>query len=125
MLPHKFQFIGVFIAIGGIALDFILGLSAPNNDAISLGFKIIEIIGLFIFINSKEKIEDERIDQLRLVSFRISFMIAGIIGISFLIFDFLKLHFIGKEEIPLLIICMIVSYQMTFLFLRKKEGGVC
>jgi hypothetical protein len=122
ILPYKFRFIGVFTAVGAIVLDGILESSSPDTNAISLGFKILEIIGLFIFINSKEKIEDERIDHLRLIAFRISYMIVGIIGILFLIFDFFRLDFIGKEGIPLLIITMIVSYQLAFLFLRRKEG---
>lgn len=120
MLPHKFQLAGVLIAVIAILVDSILSFSSNTGETISLASKIIEILGLFIFINSREKVEDERIDQVRLIAFRISYVIAGIMGIVFLIFNFLQFKFMGKEEIPLLIISMIVSFQVIFLILKKR-----
>lgn len=76
-LPNTFKKIGIIIAVFSFVLLMINGFFI-DNLIIREATKYTLLIGMLIISISKEKIEDERIAQLRMQSYTVAF-IAGVI----------------------------------------------
>ena len=114
MLPHKFKIIGsIIVIISGILLllDFF-----PEKN-INNWMTIILNIGLSIFIFSKEKINDERIEKIRLRVFKISFAISVFIAMFFSILNmYLNTKIISASTLMTFMgVVYIFTYQILFI----------
>ena len=89
-----------------------------KKDITGLIVEALIILGGLIFILSKEKIEDERIDRIRLLAFRHTFITGiGIIGLGYIILNFFELHL----SFDLFIILLILIYITNFNLYLKRD----
>lgn len=131
VLPNLYKKLGLFLFIIGSIVgggdDFIDGFTGtPYNESVGaitifVGgevvihiFNIIAIVGMLIYMLSKEKIEDDYINILRLESFQLT----SIIGLSFtiLVFSFSKDL---KLTLDYFIILFVWIYLIVF-FVKKR-----
>ncbi|MGB1240910.1 MAG: hypothetical protein ACPG49_00205 [Chitinophagales bacterium] len=127
-LPNHFKAIGVGLTIISFAALF-LNKFAFNLPEFRLMAKYGMLIGLLLVSISKEKIEDERIGQLRMQSYAFAF-IAGVLHALVLPFmDFLvDAAFQTKEAIlkdagDFMILWILLSIQVLYFeFLKKLHG---
>ncbi len=84
------------------------------NDYIYI-FSLLEIIGMMVYMMSKEKIEDDYINLLRLESYQLTFFINIVIAL---------LLFIFKKEMLVEFDFYLSVFLLTYLiiFARKKRG---
>lgn len=100
ILPHSFKKIGLIILVVCLGVPitwaFAEGLISPfkpneephiatflMNTTISKWLDFLCIIGMMIFVLSKEKVEDDFIKKLRLESFQLTFLIGLTIALIF------------------------------------------
>ncbi|CAM1350676.1 hypothetical protein [Tenacibaculum insulae] len=131
LLPNWCKKLGLFLFLAGASVSmyegFMKGVTATTinseeYDSIKnyLGenmihfLEIISILGMMIYVFSKEKIEDDYIDKLRLESYQIT----SLIGLSITIL----LYAISKD-IKLTLDYFIILYLWVYLFtffLKKR-----
>ena len=130
ILPNWFKKVGLIMFFVGSIIgggdDFYDGLTgAPYNSEVGkfsmfLGenlihiFYILSFIGLLIYMLSKEKVEDEYIDKLRLESFQLTSMITLVIAIF--MFTISK-----KSAFPLDYFITLFFWFYLLTFYLKKE----
>lgn len=136
ILPNWFKKIGLIIFIGGSIIgggdDFIRGFNEgyngkPYNYTNESGlitnyfgeigvhtFYVLSFIGMLIYMLSKEKIEDDYINLLRLESFQLTTIIGLLVSIIF--FSFSKDI---KLTLDYYIILFVWGYLITF-FIKKR-----
>jgi len=133
ILPNWFKKIGLIIFIIGSIIgggdDFIDGLTSSNprnnNGIITMFFGgestvhvfyVLSFIGMLIYMLSKEKVEDDYINKLRLESFQLT-------SITTLIITILLFTFLGSKnrDIPLdyFITLFFWFYLITF-YIKKR-----
>ena len=82
LLPHFYKIIGLCVFLLAFVTPIIMGLlhqqSWEQTESRRQIANTIMLVGLLLFILSKEKTEDEFVDYCRLIAFRAAF-IAGII----------------------------------------------
>ncbi len=83
LLPHKLRVITAFIVIAGLVTFFV---AKPFNMNVSLPGWYLIGLGLLGFALSKEKIEDEMINSIRLRAFLFS-IVSAILFVT--VFDFI------------------------------------
>ena len=131
ILPNKTKSIGltIFIICCGIPIivAFLSGVTSPflSNDGSLLTqtlfnpnllkwLNIVSILGMVLYVLSKEKIEDEFIMKLRLESFQITLMLClGTIITLLLIDDSMMLNIIYVTY------AFLLTYLITF-YLKKR-----
>jgi hypothetical protein len=131
MLPNWCKKLGFFLFIFGFSTSFYSGFMEGVNggqfnsskynefddlfsESIMHLFEIIAIIGMVIYMFSKEKIEDDYIYKLRLESFQLTSLIGlGITIISYAISEEIKL------TLDYFIILFLWIYLVTFA-LKKR-----
>lgn len=97
ILPNWCKKLGFFIFMIGALISFFEGLYSsldssihPNHNGCIYNyihfFSLLEIIGMMIYMMSKEKIEDDYISALRLESYQLTFFINIIIALLFFVF---------------------------------------
>ncbi|HDZ05417.1 hypothetical protein LCGC14_0070650 [marine sediment metagenome] len=131
ILPNRFKTIGLILFIIGFVIPLILaftsGFSEPytSNETSRLSEKVIDsslskwldiltIVGMLIYMLSKEKVEDDYIIKLRLESYQIATILCLIVIII--------LHIINNEmmfNVSDFIYAFIILYLITF-YLKKK-----
>ncbi|HEA81229.1 MAG TPA: hypothetical protein ENI01_12275 [Maribacter sp.] len=130
-MPNRFKTIGLILFIIGFVIPLILaftsGFSEPytSNETSRLSEKVIDsslskwldiltIVGMLIYMLSKEKVEDDYIIKLRLESYQIATILCLIVIII--------LHIINNEmmfNVSDFIYAFIILYLITF-YLKKK-----
>ncbi|WP_417784848.1 hypothetical protein [Tenacibaculum sp.] len=129
MLPNWCKKLGFIIFLIGTSVSmykgFMEGLTGSGQfDSVKnyLGektihlFDIISILGMLIYIFSKEKVEDDYIDKLRLESYQIT----SILGLSLTIL----LYTISKDiklTLDYFIILFLWTYLITFAVKKRLE----
>lgn len=89
-------------------------LNAFSGGALNYGIDFIAIIAMLIFMASKEKVEDDYIDKLRLESFQFTFIIGLLVTILMYVFaKDLKL------TLNFFIFPLLWSYIVIFFIKRK------
>ncbi|KAB1155258.1 hypothetical protein F7018_12330 [Tenacibaculum aiptasiae] len=89
-------------------------LNAFSGGALNYGIDFIAIIAMLIFMTSKEKVEDDYIDKLRLESFQFTFIIGLLVTILMYVFaKDLKL------TLNFFIFPLLWSYIVIFFIKRK------
>jgi|TARA_R110000744_G_C19212159_1_gene546177 hypothetical protein len=131
ILPNRFKTIGLFLFIIGFVIPLILaftsGFSEPytSNETSRLTEKVIDsslsklldilsIVGMLIYMLSKEKVEDDYIIKLRLESYQLATILCLII--------IFILHIVNNEmifNVSDIIYAFIILYLITF-YLKKK-----
>ena len=131
ILPNRFKTIGLILFIIGFVIPLILaftsGFSEPytSNETSRLSEKVIDsslskwldiltIVGMLVYMLSKEKVEDDYIIKLRLESYQIATILCLIVIII--------LHIINNEmmfNVSDFIYAFIILYLITF-YLKKK-----
>ncbi|MCF2873358.1 MULTISPECIES: hypothetical protein [unclassified Tenacibaculum] len=89
-------------------------LNAFSGGALNYGIDFVAIIAMLIFMASKEKVEDDYIDKLRLESFQFTFIIGLLVTILMYVFaKDLKL------TLNFFIFPLLWSYIVVFFIKRK------
>lgn len=132
ILPNRYKKIGlIFFIIASLlngSLNFIntsqkvresdngiLGLlNAFSGGMLNYGIDFVAIIAMLIFMASKEKVEDDYIDKLRLESFQFTFIIGLLVTI--LVYLFAKDL---KLTLDFFIFPLLWSYIVIFFIKRK------
>lgn len=140
LLPYKFKYWGAFM----FPLGFIGWYAGQMSNVypwlsfLNFGFPYIQIFliicffsslfGLLFLIFSKEKVEDEYVQKLRLESFQL----AALLQIVYLVYSFIKLAIITKYVINekeyfvfmflrvLLVSWLVYIIRFNFILLRNK-----
>lgn len=131
ILPNKFKPIGlsIFIICCGIPLiaTFLMGLFQPfdSNEnsffireilsvTVSKWLSILTILGMLIYMLSKEKVEDDYISKLRLESYQLTTIMS--LGITFIL---LLINSEIEFNLSYLLYIYIATYLITF-HLKKR-----
>lgn len=94
ILPYIFKRIGLFLFILCILGQFLMGVFDPHQSDDLSGFptywgttlEIISLIGIILYLISKEKVEDELVQKIRLEAMSASFLITvGVLLLLYLI----------------------------------------
>ena len=127
ILPHKFKIVGFFLFIIGFILSGINSFmegwhSVDKNFTGDLKtfsertehiFNIMFVVGTIVYMISKEKIEDEYINKLRLESFQLSSLIFLFIALIAFIFPTQT-----KFSVDEFILVFVPIYLVTF-YIKK------
>ncbi|WP_299434708.1 hypothetical protein [uncultured Maribacter sp.] len=113
---NKYKISGInAYEIGTESDNGILGLlNAFSGGGLSYGIDFVAIIAMLIYMVSKEKVEDDFIDKLRLESFQLTF----IIGILVTIFMYILAKDL-KLTLDYFIFPLLWSYIIIFFIKRK------
>ncbi|MBZ0326271.1 MAG: hypothetical protein K8F54_01585 [Altibacter sp.] len=126
-LPHRFKQIGFALFL--VAFLALLAFRFVNNDAtvIKTSLKYILLIGLLIISVSKEKIEDERIVQLRQQSYQVAFVVGVLYSILILpLVNYMADVIFKKESLGFevnsweVLFIMLLMQWFIFRMMRKK-----
>lgn len=126
-LPHRFKQIGFALFL--VTFLALLAFRFVNNDAtvIKTSLKYILLIGLLIISVSKEKIEDERIVQLRQQSYQFAFVIGVLYSILILpLVNYMADVIFKKESLGFevnsweVLFIMLLMQWFIFRMMRKK-----
>lgn len=123
ILPYNFNRIGLFLfllgVIGEISVGTYEGLTHPFDsnengqnltpDMVSYITEAISLIGIILYLISKEKVEDELVQKIRLEAMSISFLIS--VGVLLL------LYVINYTSGGIAINTSYMFYLQLFLFL--------
>ena len=113
---NKYKISGINTSeIGTESDNGILGLlNAFSGGGLSYGIDFVAIIAMLIYMISKEKVEDDYIDKLRLESFQLTF----IIGLLVTIFMYVLAKDL-KLTLDYFIFPLLWSYIIIFFIKRK------
>ncbi|PWK16876.1 hypothetical protein [Xanthomarina spongicola] len=113
---NKYKISGINTSeIGTESDNGILGLlNAFSGGGLSYGIDFVAIIAMLIYMVSKEKVEDDYIDKLRLESFQLTF----IIGLLVTIFMYILAKDL-KLTLDYFIFPLLWSYIIIFFIKRK------
>lgn len=126
-LPHRFKQIGFALFL--VVFLALLAFRFVNNDAtvIKTSLKYILLIGLLIISVSKEKIEDERIVQLRQQSYQVAFVVGVLYSILILpLVNYMADVIFKKESLGFevnsweVLFIMLLMQWFIFRMMRKK-----
>ncbi|MDY0780556.1 hypothetical protein [Tenacibaculum sp. IB213877] len=133
ILPNWCKKLGVILfligAIGSFYEGFSEGIHSSRNDVESIVhpnhsnciynyihfFSLLEVLGMMIYIMSKEKVEDDYINVLRLESYQLTFFINIVIALFLFVFK--------KEmnvEFDFYLSSFLLIYLITFA-IKKRE----
>lgn len=134
VLPNWCKKLGVVIFLIGAVVSFYEGFSEGINTPCNVTdsiihsehsncihnyiyfFSLLEIIGMMIYMMSKEKVEDDYINMLRLQSYQLTFFINIII--AFFLFIFKKEMLV---EIDSYLSVFLLIYLITFAVKKRLE----
>lgn len=123
LLPNEMKLIGAVIAL----LSFIGGLSVKmmnkevaNTELIILCTYSGMIMGLLFVALSRDKVEDERINQLRAQSMQFAFIFAAVSTLVRPVIDLLFGDPIEFEKAHSIVFMMLLVYIFCFIFLKKR-----
>jgi hypothetical protein len=120
VFPNWGKKAGLFIFLIGAVVSFILGyhegaypsespLLTPNQRDI---FELLTLVGMLIYFLSKEKVEDDFIQKIRLDSYQLTIVICiSLLLLTFLLFKDYKLPSINVLEIFLIIYLTVFYYK--------------
>ena len=121
LLPNYYKKIALLIILFAIAFLIFMKIGDFNisKEFIKPLIKVLFILAGYFFIMSKEKIEDEFIQSVRLISYAIAF---GFLIIQYLITESQVLSFLGKDDPSAFryIINSIVFYILFFYLLKYR-----
>lgn len=118
----KFKKIAIVLIIGTIITGVVLRLVlAPHNIYIKTIFMDLFIIGLALYAFSKDKIEDERILEIRYRSFAFAFIFLIVYGLLISVFNL----FIGDFQLNSqeLIMASLVAFIVCFTLLKRSDNN--
>jgi len=89
-------------------------LNAFSGGAISYGIDFIAILAMLIYMTSKEKIEDDYINKLRLESFQLTFITGLLVTIA--------IYILAKDLVLTLdyFIFPLLWTYLTFFFIKRR-----
>lgn len=135
LLPNRFKKIGIGLIAAHVALilllRFVFGLyEAPSSIPdivffVPISFlKYTVMVGLTMFITSKEKFEDELVNTIRLKSFQYGLYLTVFISLSLFVLSLinstdLRVH--GIDGVNALLVYISVIYQFNIYRFKSDE----
>ena len=125
LLPRIFKLIGLSIFILPIITLAVFKFTNIENDYSFISKPILQsviILGLTLIIFSKDKMEDERNNLLRLQAFAFSFII---VIVQFVISPFLQINYTNVAFSIVLQMCFVYLIYFTFskyIFINKMRN---
>ena len=123
LLPNKAKMIGIGLAIICLVLGVVMKSTLFAETNLELyGLLVMSglIAGLLIITLSKEKVEDEMINNLRAQAMQFAFIFAVV---STMIRPFMDVLFgdpVELEKAHTIVFSMLLVYNLFFLYLKKK-----
>lgn len=121
LLPNRTKILGISIGVISLLIGIILKYqkSEPAEVYALLTYSGM-ILGLLLITLSREKIEDEMIDNLRAKSMQFAFIFAAVSTIVRPIVDLAFGDPIELEKAHEVVFVMLLMYNLCFIYLKKK-----
>lgn len=121
LLPNYFKRIGLVIALvaAGLFINYVLSSSISETSDYNVFNRVLMAIGLLLTAISKEKIEDERIQILRLQSFFVSLIVCFLYSIVMETYSLFVV--LVHASVTLLINFQLIVYIVLFNYKLRKS----
>ena len=121
LLPNYFKRVGLLIALTalGLLINYLLSSSISENSDYNVFTRMLMAIGLLLIAISKQKVEDERIQIIRLQSFYVS--LVGCFIYCIIMETYSLVSVIVHASVTLLIVFQLLVYIVLFNYKLNKS----
>lgn len=121
LLPNYFKKIGLVIALvaAGLFINYVISGSISETSNYNIFNRVLMAIGLLLIAVSKEKVEDERIQIIRLQSFFVS--LVGCFAYCIVMETYSLFVLVVHASVTLLIVFQLLVYIALFNYKLRKS----